>query len=88
MEDVTLNHAKEHLEELMERAARGEDVRISDPRLGTIRLAPVEVPFAAAEPAYPERLPGRWKGRFTVPARLFEPLSADEVAWLSGEQSP
>lgn len=30
MDTVTLAHAKEHLEELMERASKGEDVRISD----------------------------------------------------------
>lgn len=30
MDDVTLAYAKEHLEELIERARRGEDVRITD----------------------------------------------------------
>lgn len=34
MEDVDLRQAKEHLEELFERARRGEDVAISDPKLG------------------------------------------------------
>jgi prevent-host-death family protein len=84
MEDVSLAQAKDHLEELIERATRGEDVRISDPRLGTVRLQPVaERPTGEA----PERRPGRWKGRFTVPARLFEPLTDEELAWLSGERS-
>lgn len=36
MEDVDLRHAKEHLEELIERAARGEDVRISHPKLASL----------------------------------------------------
>ena len=41
MEDVTLAQAKEHLEELVARAARGEDVRIKDPKHGSVRLTPV-----------------------------------------------
>ena len=86
MEDVTVSHAKEHLEELIERAARGEVVRISDPRLGTVKLQSVTA--VEAEVLYPQRVPGQWQGRFAVPARLFEPLSEDELARLSGEQSP
>src|SRR5262245_61984771 len=84
MEDVSLAHAKDHLEELIERAAKGEDIRISDSRLGTVRLQPVK---AAAGEDRRERRAGRWKGRFTVPERLFEPLSEEELAWLSGERS-
>ncbi len=38
MEDVPLTHAKEHFEELIARASRGEDVWITDPRLGTVKL--------------------------------------------------
>lgn len=83
MEDVTIAEAKEKLEDLVTRAAHGEDVRISDPRLGTVRLLAVN---ASAE-ALPERRPGRWKGRLTVPARLMEPLTDEELSWLSGEQS-
>jgi antitoxin (DNA-binding transcriptional repressor) of toxin-antitoxin stability system len=84
MEDVSVAHAKDHLEELIERAGKGEDIRISDPRRGTVRLLPVSPPDARPRP---ERQPGRWKGRLTVPARLFEPLTDEELAWLSGEQS-
>ena len=86
MEDVSLTHARDHLEELIERAAKGEDIRISDPRLGTVRLQPVST-ARATENSPPERRPGRWKGRFTVPEHLFEPLSEEELAWLSGERS-
>ena len=88
MDDVDLSHAKEHLEELIKRAARGEDVRISDPKHGTVRLQPVSMPADALEPPYPPRTPGQWKGRFKVPERLFEPLSEDELAWLSGLDIP
>ena len=41
MEDVTVAEAKEKLEDLISRAASGEDVRITDARLGTVRLLPV-----------------------------------------------
>ena len=85
MEDVTVAEAKEKLEDLISRAASGEVVRITDARLGTVRLLPVA---AQAEFEHlPERRPGRWKGRFTVPARLFEPLTEEEFKWLSGEAS-
>ena len=69
MEDISLAHAKDHLEELIERAAKGEDIRISDARLGTVRLAPVGTPDLLAprvtdtmEPFVPlakDRVPGR-----------------------------
>ena len=85
MEDVDLRHAKEHLEELIARAARGEEITIAHPTLGAVRLQPVQDTDKHGEP--PMRVPGRWKDRFTVPARLFEPLTDDELAWLSGEQS-
>ena len=87
MEEVTLDHAKDHLEELIERAARGEDIRISDPKLGTVKLEPVAGTADQEGKPRPERRPGRWKGRFTVPERLFEPLTDEELAWLSGERS-
>jgi len=44
MEDVSLTHAKDNLEELIERAARGEDIRITDAKLGTVRLTLVGIP--------------------------------------------
>lgn len=91
MENVTLAHAKEHLEELIERAARGEDVRISDPKVGTVRLTAVGGDHAGMQPKqpFPERVPGLMVGRTTIPdEKLFEPLSEAELSWLSGESSP
>ncbi len=82
MADVSISYAKEHLEELLERAARGDDVRIVVPRIGTAKLQIVQTAGSNIE-----RIPGRWAGRFQVPARLFEPLSGEELEWLSGEQS-
>ncbi len=81
MEDVPLTHAKEHLEELIARAARGEDVRISDPKLGTVRLQPV----AAAAPR-PRRLPGLLKDKLPPPPDdFFDPLSEEELKHWYGD---
>jgi antitoxin (DNA-binding transcriptional repressor) of toxin-antitoxin stability system len=87
MDDVDLRYAKEHLEELVARAARGEDVRIVDPNIGAVRLTPDAASEGdARKPSRP--VLGQWKGVLTVPERLFDPLSEDDLAWLSGEQSP
>ena len=78
MEDVSLAHAKDHLEELIARASRGEEVRISAPELGTVRLLPVAGGKAAGDDTRPVRRPGRLKGKLTVPARLLEPMTEEE----------
>ena len=86
MEDVSVSHAKEHLEELIARAARGEDVRISDPRLGSVRLLPAE----GAGGKSVKVVFGQWKARLNeIPEdRLLAPLSGHELSWMSGEESP
>ena len=85
MEDVTLAHAKDHLEELFERASKGEDVRISDPKLGTIKLQPV----SASGGPYPAPIFGVMAGKADLTLeQALEPLTEDELAWLSGETSP
>ena len=79
MEDVDLRHAKEHLEELLERAARGEDVRISDPRLGTIRLTAV-ADAASEAPKRPKRVPGSLKDKLPPPPDdFFDPMTEEEL---------
>ena len=97
MQDVDLRHAKEHLEELMERARRGEDVRITDPRIGTVRLTAVRTPDVASrrvtdtmEPFVPlakDRELGRLAGKMQVPARLMEPMTDDELRDWYGEDA-
>ena len=78
MEDVDLRHAKDHLEELLERAARGEDVRISDPRLGTIRLTAVAGTTVPA--ARPKRVPGLLKDKLPPPPDdFFDPMTEEEL---------
>ncbi len=98
MENVPLDHAKEHLEELIARAARGEDVRITDPKLGTVKLQPVRrQPDLAAprvtdtmEPFVPLKQPrglGHLKGKLVVPARLMEPMSEEELKdWYGDDE--
>jgi antitoxin (DNA-binding transcriptional repressor) of toxin-antitoxin stability system len=81
-ETLTLSEAKEQLEEVVARAARGETVRIVHPQLGAVKVV------ADTMPKRPKRVIGQWKGRIEVPARLMEPLSEDELRWLSGEEAP
>lgn len=75
MENVALDKAKVHLEELIERAAHGEDVRISDPKHGTIRLMRVD---EDERPRKPRRL-GLLEGKMKVPERLMEPMTEEEL---------
>jgi len=83
MEDVSVAHAKEHLEELVARAARGEDVRIVDPKVGKVRLTLAR--DGAALPRKPRRL-GLLEGKMNVPARLLEPMTRDEIADWYGDE--
>lgn len=81
MEDVSIPHAKEHLEDLIVRATHGEDVVISDPKLGTVRLQKIAEPQAPRSP----RVPGHLAGKMTVPDGLFDPLPEDELKRWTGE---
>ncbi len=83
MEDVSIIEAKEHLEDLLARAANGDDVRITDPKLGTIKLQPVD----NAAKVRPKRVPGRLAGKMKVPEGLFDPLPDDELKLWTGEES-
>ena len=84
MEDVDLRHAKEHLEDLIARAARGEDVRIAQPGLATVRLMVVGAAVDAMVKT--ERRPGRWKNRLKVPdEELLAPMSEEELKLWYGE---
>ncbi len=86
MDQYDIAYARDHLLELIERAARGEEVSIKDPARGTFKLMHASQP--SAEPSFPDKpILGQWKGRLKVPDRLLEPLSDEELAWLSGEHS-
>ena len=88
MESVTLEHAKEHLDELIERARRGEDVRITDAKLGTVRLQSMPVTTRPAfVPLDADRVPYQLAGKMTVPARLMEPMSEEELKDWYGDDT-
>jgi len=82
---------------VIERAARGEDIRISDIKLGTVRLTPIRAPDLLAprvtdtmEPFVPlakDRTPGRLKGKMRVPARLMEPTTDEELRDWYGDDA-
>ena len=80
MEDVDLRQAKERLEELLARAARGEDVAIVDSSFGKIRLSPIPAPATRK----PRRL-GLLEGKMTVPEGLLDPMSKEELRNWYGE---
>jgi prevent-host-death family protein len=85
MDSFTIPEAKERLEDLIERAARGEDVRIVDPVRGVVRLAKVLDATAAPSTERRERIPGRWAGKIRVPERLMEPMSEEDLKDWYGE---
>ena len=86
MEDVSLAEAKERLEELLARAANGEDVVIQAPNLGAIRLTPTSAP--SRDFRYPPRIPGLLKGKVRISDEaLLAPLTEEELDWHSGKSS-
>ncbi len=86
MENVSIAEAKEHLEDLVARAARGEDVRIYDPKAGTVRLTAVAGAKANAPRA--PRIPGRWKDKIPdPPAGFFDPLTDEELKDWYGDDA-
>lgn len=85
MERISVDKAKDHLDELLRRAQSGEDIVIADEGGRAVRLLPV----VESQQAQPKRISGRWKGRVHIADdALLAPLSDEELAWLSGETSP
>ena len=83
MEDIPLSHAKAHLEELLERAARGEDLRIVDARIGAVKLVVAEMPAKAYRRT---KHLGLLEGKIPPPPiDFFEPMSEDELKLWYGE---
>lgn len=72
MEVTTIHQAKTNLSRLIEKAERGEEVIIARGKKPVVRLVPL------AKPAK-KRLPGMFKGEFTVGKGFFEPLPPDEL---------
>ncbi len=82
MEDVSVAHAKEHLEELVARAARGEEISIVDPKVGKVKLTLTGTTVTRARK--PRQL-GLLEGKMKVPARLLEPITDEEFADWYGD---
>ena len=74
---VNLYEAKTRLSELVERAARGEEVVIAKAGQPKARLV------ALARPKQP-RKPGAWKGRVAIAPDFDAPLPEDVLAAFEG----
>jgi prevent-host-death family protein len=74
---VNLYEAKTHLSELVERAARGEEVVIAKAGQPKARLMPLGRP-------QPPRKPGAWKGRVVIAPDFDAPLPEDVLAPFEG----
>jgi prevent-host-death family protein len=74
---VNLYEAKTRLSELVERAARGEEVVIAKAGQAKARLVPLE---RARQP----RKPGAWKGRVVMAPDFDAPLPEDILAAFEG----
>ena len=98
VEDISLSHAKEHLEELIARARQGEAIRIRDDKLGVVRLTPEES-FVSGAPRVTDTLPpfvplsedrklGRLEGILPkLPDEFFDPLSEEDLKEWYGDDA-
>ncbi len=96
MDTVTLSEAKEHLENLIARARRGEVITIDD-GLGPVRLTASRVAGGVEErvtdtmpkfvPLAKPRVPGQLKGKMQVPERLMEPMTEEELRDWYGDDA-
>jgi prevent-host-death family protein len=76
---VNLYEAKTHLSELVERAARGEEVVIAKAGVPKARLVPLALP---SKP----RKPGGWKGRVVISPDFDAPLPDEILAAFEGRR--
>jgi prevent-host-death family protein len=76
-EAISIHAAKTHLSRLIARAEAGEEIIIARGRKPVVKLV-------ALAPKS-KRVPGGWKGKFTVGPEFFEPLPEDELALWYGE---
>jgi len=79
-EPISIHAAKTHLSRLIARAEAGEEVVIARAGKPVVKLVSLA--------SKPKRVPGRWKGRFTVGPEFFEPMSEEEFALWYGDAGP
>lgn len=77
---VNVYEAKTRLSELIERAARGEEIVIAKAGTPKARLMPLP---AATTP----RMPGGWEGKVWVADDFDEPLPPDTLAGFGGGEA-
>jgi len=84
MENISIFEAKDHLEDLFARAARGEDVRIADPKSGVMKLTPVAAVDVVAL-RKPREL-GFLNGVLPPPPEdFFDPMTDEELKLWYGD---
>jgi hypothetical protein len=78
MDTIPTTRAERELQDLIHRAAAGETIIIEAPSGERVRLEPL--------PELEEdRVPGLLKDKIKVPARLFEPMTEEELKLWYGE---
>lgn len=83
MATVNIHKAKTELSKLIARVEAGEEIIIARYNKPAVRLVKVE------KNAKGPRKPGRWKGKFTIPEGVFDPLSDEELKdWEDGPIFP
>jgi prevent-host-death family protein len=75
---VTVHEAKTHLSRLIAEALAGKEIVIARRDQPAVKLVPI---------SRPKRVPGKYKGQFTIPDSLFEPMSEEELALWEGRDS-
>jgi len=86
MDTIPTTKAERELPDLIHRAASGETIILEAPSGERVRLEPLpQAPEHAARDSI-ERRPGRLKGKLTVPARLMEPMTEEELAEWYGKR--
>jgi antitoxin (DNA-binding transcriptional repressor) of toxin-antitoxin stability system len=78
MDTISTTKAERELPDLIHRAATGETIIIEAPSGERVQLAPLRE-------CDQDRVPGLLKGKIDVPARLFEPMTAEELKLWYGE---
>ena len=83
MTTVTVRKAKTDLSKLLKRVEAGEEIIIARGGKPIAKLTPAE-PQAKKSRGY-----GAWRGKFSLPDNVFEPLPEEELAlWEGAGEGP
>ena len=81
MTTIKMHQAKTELSKLVARAEAGEEIVIARGDKPVAKIVPVDADVKQ------RRKPGAWKGRFTVPDSVFDPLPEEELRAFEGADS-